>query len=303
MLRQSRPKHIDVRQQRGRVGHCKDVCPTSTIKTWLVCGLVNTKADHRCTPKCRTPAAVGERFPATRQAASCAKVKDPIEEPRPKLQRQQLLQDKPQQEKVTITSARGWVNAAKRNNIRNAQKTTEATKKDDMHKVQGANETIRHENAALRTIFNNRTKEIAEIRKLFLCNNEPLQIPTPSTSKTAETTKNTQETAIEEPAPKKRAVEATRKQTENDRISNLEAKFAARFTKLEQLITANIAAVTALKQTMETYQAENRNRFAYIERTLQPIVSHPDVLGALERQGPSEPATASGDPRRVKATP
>ncbi|KAL3213210.1 hypothetical protein MRX96_035556 [Rhipicephalus microplus] len=27
------------------------------------------------------------------------------------------------------------------------------------------------------------------------------------------------------------------------------------------------------------------------------------VLGALERQGPSEPATASGDPRRVTATP
>ncbi|KAH8030001.1 hypothetical protein HPB51_006433 [Rhipicephalus microplus] len=27
------------------------------------------------------------------------------------------------------------------------------------------------------------------------------------------------------------------------------------------------------------------------------------VIGALERQGPSEPATASGDPRRVTATP
>ncbi|KAH7980590.1 hypothetical protein HPB49_017387 [Dermacentor silvarum] len=109
------------------------------------------------TPTGRTPAAVGERFPATRQVDSCAKVKDPIGEPRAKIQRQQLLQ----------------------------------------------------ENAALRTTINNLTREIAEIRKLLLCNNEPLQRPTPSTSKTEETTTNTQETAVEEPAPKKRAVEAT----------------------------------------------------------------------------------------------
>lgn len=120
-------KQIDVCQQCGRVGHRKDVCPTPTIKTCLAYGFANPAEDHRCTPKCklcggehptgdrtckakykipyvvrkrqmgaptgRTPAAVGELFPATRQAASCAKVKGPIEEPRTKLQRQQLLQE------------------------------------------------------------------------------------------------------------------------------------------------------------------------------------------------------------------
>ncbi|KAH7940914.1 hypothetical protein HPB49_008062 [Dermacentor silvarum] len=131
-----------------------------------------------------------------------------------------------------------------------------------MNKVTEANETSRQENAALRTTINNLTIEIAEIQT------------TPSTSKAEEITTDTQETAVEEPAVKKRAVEATRKQTENDRIDNLEAKFEVRFTKFEQLITANIPAVAAMKQTMKTYQAKNTNRFAYIEKTLQPIVSH-----------------------------
>ncbi|KAH7936876.1 hypothetical protein HPB49_005898 [Dermacentor silvarum] len=112
--------------------------------------------------------------------------------------------------------------------------------------------------------------------------------PTRSTSKTEKTTTNNQETAVEEPAPKKRAVEATCNQTENDRIDNLEAKFEARFNKLEQLITVNIAAVTAMKQTMETYQAENTNRLAYIERTLQPIVSHPTFAPLFAQHPPNQ---------------
>ncbi|KAL1477416.1 hypothetical protein MTO96_017489 [Rhipicephalus appendiculatus] len=36
-------KQIDVCQQCGRVGHRKDVCPTSTIKTCLACGLADPK--------------------------------------------------------------------------------------------------------------------------------------------------------------------------------------------------------------------------------------------------------------------
>ncbi|KAL3190955.1 hypothetical protein MRX96_019197 [Rhipicephalus microplus] len=47
-----------------------------------------------------TLAAIKQRLSATRQAASCAKVKDPIEEPPAKIQRQQ--QEKSWQEKVII---------------------------------------------------------------------------------------------------------------------------------------------------------------------------------------------------------
>ncbi|KAH7982776.1 hypothetical protein HPB52_007091 [Rhipicephalus sanguineus] len=120
-----------------------------------------------------------------------------------------------------------------------------------MNKVREANETLRQENAALRTTINNLSREIAEFRKLLLCNNESPQRPTPSSSETEETSTKNQEAAVEEPALKKRAIEAPRKQKENERNDNLETKFEARFTKLEELITANIAA------------------------TLQPIVSHP----------------------------
>ncbi|KAH7941191.1 hypothetical protein HPB49_010898 [Dermacentor silvarum] len=136
--------------------------------------------------------------------------------------------------------------------------------------------------------INNLTRAITEINKLLLSNNEPLQRPTPSTCKTEETTTNTQETAVEEPAPKMRAVEDTRKQTEDDRIDNLEADFGARFTKLEQLITANMAAVRAMKQIMKTYEAENTNRFAYIERALQPIVSHPTFAPLFAQHPPNQ---------------
>ncbi|KAH7960912.1 hypothetical protein HPB49_024754 [Dermacentor silvarum] len=148
-----------------------------------------------------------------------------------------------------------------------------------MNKVREANKTLRQENAALRTTMNNLTREIAEI---------------PSRETHAkhkqDRGKNPEhpETAVEEPAPKKRAVEATRKQTENDRIDNLEAKVEARFPKLEQSITANIAPVTAMKQTMETYQAEKTNRFAYIERTLQPIVSHPTFAHLFGQHPPNQ---------------
>ncbi|KAL1420000.1 hypothetical protein MTO96_024746 [Rhipicephalus appendiculatus] len=67
----------------------------------------------------------------------------------------------------------GPVDAAKENSTRSAQKTTEATKKDDMNKVREANETLRQENGVLRTTINNLTREIAEIRKLLLGNTEP----------------------------------------------------------------------------------------------------------------------------------
>lgn len=94
-----------------------------------------------------------------------------------------------------------------------------------MDKVRQANETLRQENGELRTTINNLTKEIAEIRKLLLSNNEPPQRPMPSTSKTEEIITNSQETALEEPVLKKRAFEANRKQKENERNDNLEAKF------------------------------------------------------------------------------
>ncbi|KAL1435114.1 hypothetical protein MTO96_011278 [Rhipicephalus appendiculatus] len=68
-----------------------------------------------------------------------------------------------------------------------------------MNKAREANETLRQENAALRTTINNLTREIAEIRKLLLGNTEPPQRPTPITSKTEETNTNSQEAAAEEP--------------------------------------------------------------------------------------------------------
>ncbi|CAN7948824.1 unnamed protein product [Ixodes hexagonus] len=302
-------KQIDVCQECGRVGHRKDVCPTPTLMTCLACGLANPKQDHRCTPKCKLcggehptgdrtckakykiPYVVRKRqwerrqaerqlpsesdFPPLDKPPAARKSRTPSQNRVPKsrdsscCKRSRSRKRSPSRERV------GWVDAVKGNNIRGAQKITEATKKDDMNKMREANETLLQENAALRTTINNLTREIAEIRKLLLSNNESLQRPTPSTSKTEETTTNNQETAVAEPAPKKRAIEAPRKQKENDRIDDPEAKFEARFTKLEELITANIAAVTAMKQTIETYQAENMNKFAYIERTLQPVVSHP----------------------------
>ncbi|XP_075535034.1 uncharacterized protein LOC142570513 [Dermacentor variabilis] len=317
-------KQIDVCQQCGRVGHRKDVCPTPTIKTCLACGLANPTEDHRCIPKCqlcgdghltgdrtckakyKIPYVVRKRqwerrqaehqllsesdFPPLDKPADARKSRTPLENRAPKFRdsscckRSLSRKTSPSRERVS------WVDAAKGNIIRNAQKITETTMKEDMNKMREANEILRQENAALRVTINNLTKEIAEIRQLLLCNNEPLQRPTPSTSKTEETTTNIQEKAIEEPAPKKRAVEATCTQTENDRIDSLEAKFEATFSKLEQLITTNIAAVTALKQTMETYQAENRNRVARIERTPQPMVSHPTFAPLFTQHPPNQTA-------------
>ncbi|XP_070387691.1 uncharacterized protein [Dermacentor albipictus] len=317
-------KQIDVCQQCGRVGHRKDVCPTPTIKACLACGLENPTEDHRCTPKwklCGDEHPTGDRtckvkyeipyvvrkrqwerrqagrqllsesdFPPLDKPPAARKSRTPSENRAPKprdsscCKRNLSRKTSPSRERVS------WVDAAKGNNIRNAQKIIETTKKEDMNKVREPNELLRRENAALRATINNLTKEIAEIRQLLLCNNEPLQRPTPSTSKTEETTTNIQEKAIEEPAPKKRAIDATRTQTENDRIDSLEAKFEATFSKLEQLITTNIAAVTALKQTMETYQAENTNRFAYIERTLQPMVSHPTFPPLFAQHPPNQGA-------------
>ncbi|KAH7984285.1 hypothetical protein HPB52_018972 [Rhipicephalus sanguineus] len=135
-----------------------------------------------------------------------------------------------------------------------------------MNKVREANETLRQGNSALRKTINNLSREIAETQSP--------QRPTPSSSEIEETSTKNQEAAVEKQALKKRAIEATPKQKENDCNDNLEARFEARFIKLEEIITANIAAVTAMKQTVDTCQAENINRFAYIERTLQPIVSH-----------------------------
>ncbi|XP_075535144.1 uncharacterized protein LOC142570678 [Dermacentor variabilis] len=249
-------KQIDVCQQCGRVGHRKDVFPTPTIKTCLACGLANPAEDHRCTPKCqlcgdehptgdrtckakyKIPYVVRKRqwdrrqaehqllsesdFPPLDKPADARKSRTPSKNRAPKSKdssywkRSLSRKTSPSRERVS------WVDAAKGNNIRNAQKIPETTKKEDMNKVREANEILRQENAALRATINNLTKEIAEIRQLLLCNNEPLQRPTPSTSKTEETTTNIQEKAIEEPAPKKRVVEATRTQTENNRIDSLE---------------------------------------------------------------------------------
>ncbi|XP_077516779.1 uncharacterized protein LOC144127760 [Amblyomma americanum] len=252
-------KQIDVCQQCGRVGHRKDVCPTPTIKTCLVCGLANPKEEHRCTPKCKLcgeehptgdrtckakykiPYVVRKRqwerrqaerkllsesdFPPLDKPLAAGKSRTPSENRAPKSRDSSCCKRSLSRKRSPSRERVSWVDSAKGNNISNAQKITEATKKDDINKVREANETLRQENAALRTTINSLTGEIAEIRKLLLCNYEPLQGPTPSTSKTDETTMNTQETAVEEPAPKKRAVEATRKQTENDRLDNPEAKF------------------------------------------------------------------------------
>ncbi|KAH7948371.1 hypothetical protein HPB52_020955 [Rhipicephalus sanguineus] len=264
-------KQIDVCHQCGRVGHCKDVCPTPTIKTCLACRLANRKEDHSFTPKCKMCG--GEHSTGDRTCK--AKYKMPyVVRKRQWLRRQAELQllpesdfpplDKPSAVQKSSTPSKnrapksrgsskrslskkrspshervGWVDAAKGNNTRSAQKITEATKKDNMSKR-----------------------------------------PTSSSSETEETSTKNQEAAVEEPALKKRAIEATRKQKENDRNDNLEAKFEARFTEPEDLITVNIAAVTAMKQTVDNYQAENINRFAYIKRTLQRIVSHPTNMGA-----------------------
>lgn len=315
-------KQIDVCQQCGRVGHRKEVCPTPTIMTCLACGLVNPKQDHPCTPKCKLcggehptgdrtckakykiPYVVRKRqwerrqaerqlmsesnFPPLDKPPDARNSRTPSETRAPKSRdsscgKRSLSRTRsPPRERV------GWVDAVKGNNKRSAQKNTDAAKKDDLNEVREANETLRQENVALRKTVNNLTREIAEIRKLLLCNNESLQRPTSSISKTEETTTNNQETDVTEPALKKRAVETTRKQKEHDRIDNPEAKFEARFTKLEELITANIAAVTAMKKTMETYQAENMNRFAFIEKTLQPIVSHPTFAPLFAQHSPNQ---------------
>ncbi|KAH8019930.1 hypothetical protein HPB51_023572 [Rhipicephalus microplus] len=97
----------------------------------------------------------------------------------------------------------------------------------------------------------------------------------PSTSKAEEIIMNSQEMALDELVLKKRAFEAKCKQKENEHNDNLEAKFKKIVTKNEALLVANIAAVTAMKQTVDAYQAENTSRIAYMEKTLQPIVSHP----------------------------
>ncbi|KAL3193664.1 hypothetical protein MRX96_017006 [Rhipicephalus microplus] len=76
-------------------------------------------------------------------------------------------------------------------------------------------------------------------------------------------------------------------------MTRLEAKFEERFTKIKDLIPANIAAATAMKQAMDAYQAENTNRTAHIERILQPIVSHPTSapLFALQPSNQETPYT------------
>ncbi|KAL1438356.1 hypothetical protein MTO96_048145 [Rhipicephalus appendiculatus] len=229
-------KQIDVCQQCGRVGHRKDVCPTPTIKTCLACGLAGPKEDHSCTPKsklcggehstgdrtCRAkykmPYVVRKRQWVRRQA----EWQPPSESDFPPLDklpvaRKSRAPSKNRAPKSRDSSKRslskkrlpsceqvGWVDAAKENSARSAQKIPEATKKDDMNKVREANETLRQEDAALRTTINNLTREIAEIRKLLQGNTEPPQRPTPITSKTEETNTNSQEAAAGEPVLKKR---------------------------------------------------------------------------------------------------
>ncbi|KAH7985719.1 hypothetical protein HPB52_025445 [Rhipicephalus sanguineus] len=159
-----------------------------------------------------------------------------------------------------------------------------------MNKVREANETLRQGNSALRKTINNLSREIAETQSP--------QRPTPSSSEIEETSTKNQEAAVEKQALKKRAIEATPKQKENDCNDNLEARFEARFIKLEEIITANIAAVTAMKQTVDTCQAENINRFAYIERTLQPIVSHLTFAPLIALHPPNQGTLYAGKTRK-----
>ncbi|KAK8775369.1 hypothetical protein V5799_031286 [Amblyomma americanum] len=225
-------KQIDVSQQCGRVGHRKDVCPTpQSRRTWPADSLTpkktigvpqNRQWERRQAE--RQPLLESD-FPPLDKSPAAGKSRTPSENRAPKSRDSSCCKRSLSKKRSPSRERVSWVDAAKGNNIRNAPKITEVTKKDYINKVREANETLRQENAALLTTINSLTREIAEIRKLLLCNNEPLQRPTPSTSKTDETTMNTQETAVEEPAPKKRAVEATRKQTENDRNDNPEAKF------------------------------------------------------------------------------
>ncbi|KAL3193665.1 hypothetical protein MRX96_017007 [Rhipicephalus microplus] len=67
-------------------------------------------------------------------------------------------------------------------------------------------------------------KEIAEIRKLLLSNNEPQQRPMLCTSKAKEMITNSQETVLEEPVLKKRDFEVKRKQKENERNDKARSK-------------------------------------------------------------------------------
>ncbi|KAG0444479.1 hypothetical protein HPB47_013748 [Ixodes persulcatus] len=303
-------KQIDVCHQCGRVGHRKDVYPTPTIMTCLACGLVNPKQDHPCTPKCKMCG--GEHPTGDRTCKAKYKISYVVRKrqwERRQAEHQLMSEsdfpplDKPPDARNSRTPSKtrapksrdsscckrtlsrtrspprervGWVDAVKGNNKKSTPKNTDAAKKDDLNEVREANETLRQENLALRKTANNLTREIAEIRKLLICNNESLQRPTSSTSKAEETTTNNQETDVTEPALKKRAVETTRKKKEHDRIDNPDTKFEARFTKLEELITENIAA--------------NMNRFAFIEKTLQPIVSHPTFALLFEQHSPNQEA-------------
>ncbi|XP_065284477.1 uncharacterized protein [Dermacentor albipictus] len=248
-------KQIDVCQQCGRMGQRKDMCPTPTIKTCLACGLANVTEDHCCTPKCmlcgdehqtgdrtckakyKIPYVVHRRqwerrqakrqllsesnFPPLDKPPDARKSRTPSENRAPNSRDSSSCKRSLSSKKSPSRERVSWVDAVKGNNIRNAQKITEATKKEDMNKVREANEIVRQENAALQATINHLTREIAEIHQLLLCYNEPLQRPAPSTSKTEETTTNILEKAIEEPAPKKRAIVAARTQTENDRIDSL----------------------------------------------------------------------------------
>ncbi|KAL3218093.1 hypothetical protein MRX96_006072 [Rhipicephalus microplus] len=55
------------------------------------------------------------------------------------------------------------------------------------------------------------------------------------------------------------------------KLDTVSATDIFQYNQNKELIMANIAAVTAMKQTVDAYQAEKTNRIAYIEMTLQPI--------------------------------
>ncbi|KAH7986409.1 hypothetical protein HPB52_024988 [Rhipicephalus sanguineus] len=198
---------IDVCHQCGRVGHRKDVCPTPTIKTCLACGLANPKEDHSCTPKCKLcggehstgdrtckakykmPYVVRKRqwvrrqaelqllpesdFPPLDKPSAVQKSRTPSKNRAPK-SRDSSKKRSPSHERV------GWVDAAKGNNTRSGRRKSRKPRRRRYEQGARSHETLRQENAALRTTINNLSREIAEIRKLLLCNNESPQRPTPS---------------------------------------------------------------------------------------------------------------------------
>ncbi|KAH7985367.1 hypothetical protein HPB49_026459 [Dermacentor silvarum] len=161
----------------------KDVCPTTTIKTCLACGLANPKEEHRSTPKCRL---CGGEHP-TGDRTCKAKYKIPYVVRKRQWELRQGERQLPSESDFPPLDKPPVARKSSTPSENRAPKSRDSSccKRSLSRKMSPSRErTLRQENAVLRTTINNLTREIAEIRKLLLCNNEPLQRPTPSTRKT-----------------------------------------------------------------------------------------------------------------------